>query len=114
MATAGDLADAIDAFVGSRKSILGANEHYEWGPGYSQYERKAMFPIEIGGESPQQARLELVGFPQERELKFRLSLCWNAAICRLDFTDETHTNTMRMDADGLPPWVEGPHYHSWS
>jgi hypothetical protein len=108
-----DLVKAINAFVGAKKVILGADAAYTWGSGYSQFERRAIFPIGIEGESPEQARLEVVGFPQSQEVKFRLSLCWNAAICRLDFTDETHTNTLRQHGDNIPYSVTGPHYHSW-
>ncbi|NDV88739.1 hypothetical protein GTW51_18735 [Aurantimonas aggregata] len=71
------------------------------------------FPLEYRGEGDKAARLVLVGFPSATELKFRISLCYNAAICRLDYTDETHPNTRRLPNDGLPAIVKGPHFHSW-
>ena len=114
MATAGDLAVAVEAFLAAPKLINGADQPYQWRNGYSQHERIARFPIEIGGESPEAARLEIVGFPQATELKFRLCLCYNCCICRLDYTDETHLNAMRIAADGVPHSVQGPHYHSWA
>jgi hypothetical protein len=53
-------------------------------------------------------------FPRERDLKFRLGILFPAMICRLDYADETHTNSI----DGVllravPYAVQGPHYHSW-
>jgi hypothetical protein len=113
MATAKELIDAVEAFLTARKSISGAYEPCIWGPGYSQYERKTTFPIEVNGELPEAARLEIIGFPQAAKLTFRLSLCFNCAICRLDYTDETHANTMRIASDGIPHSVTGPHFHSW-
>jgi hypothetical protein len=110
---AADLAAAIGAFVAAPKRIHGASQPYQWLQGYSQHERHVAFPIEVNGELPQGARLLVVGFPQSRQLKFRLSLCFSAAICRLDYTDETHPNTLRMERDGIPAVVTGPHYHSW-
>jgi hypothetical protein len=113
MATAADLRAAADAFMGARKIIRGADAGYVWSTGYNQYERYVSFPLEIDGELPQAARLQLVGFPQSREMKFRISLCFNAALCRLDFTDESHPNSRRVPEDNLPAFVTGPHYHSW-
>jgi hypothetical protein len=113
MATRDELQKAIDTFVAARKSIAGVGEGYNWGPGYSSGERKAIFPVEVNGELVEGARVEVVGFPDSPTLKFRLSLCFNAAICRLDYTDETHGNTMRTIGDGLPAVVRGPHFHSW-
>ena len=113
MATASDLAATIEAFVREPKRILDADQPYEWRSGYSQYERMTSFPVEIGGEAPPAARFQLVGFPQAAQPKFRLLLCYNACIARLDYTDETHVNAHRMSADGIPPFVQGPHYHSW-
>lgn len=113
MAATEEFLKALDAFFGAKKTILGADQPYAWVAGWSQWERKAKFPIEVGGEAPDGARFEVIGFPQERELKFRLSLCWNSAICRLDYTDEAHPNTFCRDDDGVPPSVSGPHYHSW-
>jgi hypothetical protein len=113
MATARDLATAIDAFVGAPKRIIGADQPYLWKDGRSYVERVASFPIEINGEAPQAARFEVIGFPQAAQLKFRLILCYNACIARLDYTDETHANTQRIETDRIPPLLTGPHYHSW-
>jgi hypothetical protein len=113
MATAEDLRVALDKFMEARKTIRGAETGYAWSAGHNQYERQTSFPIEVGGELAEPARLLLVGFPQSRELKFRISLCFNAAICRLDYTDETHPNSQRAPTDNIPPSVTGPHYHSW-
>ena len=56
-----------------------------------------------------------VGFPYQRDLKFRLGILFPAMVCRLDYTDETHANSADGVAKGLvPAMVQGPHYHSWS
>lgn len=113
MVTAADLAAAVDKFVAAKKTIYGANLPYQWMKGYSPYEVVVKFPLEVDGELLPAARLEVVGFPRAQELKFRLCLCFSAAICRLDYTDEIHPNAMRVGEDGIPPMVSGPHYHSW-
>jgi hypothetical protein len=113
MTTAADLQAAADNFCRSRKIIRGADTGYTWRNGYNPNERQVDFPIEIDGEMPDGARLLLVGFPQAGAMKFRISLCYNAALCRLDYTDETHPNTLRKQEDNIPPIVTGPHYHSW-
>lgn len=113
MAGKADLLAALDAFVAEPKAIIGATNAYTWGPGYSPHERQAEFPLLFRGESDKAARMVVVGFPDAGELKFRVSLCYNAAICRLDYTDETHPNNRRMPTDDVPPYVKGPHFHSW-
>jgi hypothetical protein len=113
LATAKELVQAVEAFLCAPKSIHGAHEPYTWGPGYSQFERKTNFPVEVNGELPQAARLEIIGFPSTINLKFRLTLCFNCAVCRLDYTDETHLNTHATPADGILSSVTGPHFHSW-
>lgn len=107
------LIDAIDAFVSAPKVILGVEQACVWGAGRTPYERKAKFPIEYDGEINETARIEVIGFPNSNSLQFRLILCFSAAVCRLDYTDETHANTYRIDAEEIPPEVKGPHFHSW-
>ncbi len=114
MAPKHDMQQVIDEFLNSKKAILGADNHFEWVSGYSQYECKAKFPIILDGESQQHARFELTGFTNSTELKFRLALCFGAIICRLDYTDETHANILRLSEENLPSVVHGPHYHSWN
>ena len=114
MVKAQDWIIAIDAFVAAPKIIHGANLPYTWGAGYNHNERRAIFPLEVNGELSDVARLEVIGFPDFSDVQFRLSLCYNAAIFRLDYTDETHPNTQCEDSDGVPPSVEGHHYHPWS
>ena len=71
------------------------------------------YPLEVGGELLG-AQLMILCFPQERSLKFRLGLLYGGMVCRLDYTDETHPNTLGGQAEfGLPPVVIGPHYHAW-
>ena len=118
MATIPDLLDAVDAFVHADKRIAGADGPCIWAPGYNKYEKKTKFPIEVGGELIDAARLEIIAMPDRftsdrTGIQFRISLCYNAAICRLDVTDEIHPNTRRIPEDNVPPDVEGPHFHSW-
>lgn len=109
-----DLLTAIDAFVRVRKRLVGADGPCEWGVGHNRYEVKTSFPLEVNGELLPSARMEVIGLPQAEGSQFRLTLCFNAAVCRLDFTDEIHPNTDRILEDGVPPSVNGPHFHSWS
>jgi hypothetical protein len=79
----------------------------------SKQEKKTHFPLEVNGELISAARMEITGLPHRNGVQFRISLCYNVAICRLDFTDETHANTERLPEDEIPPMVSGPHFHSW-
>lgn len=114
MATVADLTSAVDRFMSAEKWVVGADQPISsWSDGYSPNERVARFPLEVEGELLSGAHLMVVGFTGASTLKFQLSLCFNAAICRLDYTDETHTNSLLLPEDGLPHQVTGPHYHSW-
>jgi hypothetical protein len=108
-----DVVRAIEKFISSKKHIVGADRGYDWGPGYSPHERKAKFSLDFGGELNDAIRFEVIGFPQAESLKFRLSLCFHTLICRLDYTDETHTNPLDAQKLGCALQVTGPHYHSW-
>jgi hypothetical protein len=113
MATVADLVAAVDAFMATQKRIIGHDTPPQWGPGYVPAERDTRYPIEIGGEL-RGAQLMIVGFPHERLLKFRIGIVFGAMICRLDYTDETHQNTLDGVMGGaVPSEVAGPHYHSW-
>jgi hypothetical protein len=112
MAANVDLVSIIDHFMQADKTVLGVDQPYAWADGYSRHEKVARFPLEVEGEQPG-ARLEIVGFPNTNELRFRISLCFQGAICRLDYTDEYHQNSLRLDEDGIPYVVNGPHYHTW-
>jgi hypothetical protein len=70
------------------------------------------YPLETNGELAG-AQLMIVGFPSERGLKFRIGILFPAMICRIDHTDETHTNSIDGWQFGLSPTVTGPHYHTW-
>lgn len=112
MATQQDMLQALDAFMVAPKRVAAASQPFQWRQGYSPHEVLVQLPLEVSGEGSD-AKLQVVGFPRASFLKFRLSLCFNAAICRLDYTDEFHPNAHCVDADGVPPAVNGPHYHSW-
>ena len=112
MATVAEIVRALDGFVIARKRLAGTDGPVSWVPGHSRYERVARFPIEVNGELIEGARLEVVGLLTQG-IQFRLSLCYSAAIARLDYTDETHPNARREERDNIPHEVSGPHYHSW-
>jgi len=113
MPTSLELADAIDAFMAERKTIIGFDVPPRWGTGYTPHERVMKYPLEIEGEQ-RDAQLMIVCFPREPELRFRIGILFPAMICRIDCTDETHPNSISGAASGdVPPIVTGPHYHSW-
>lgn len=107
-----ELCDACDAFLAAPKRIAGVDRAGHWVPGRLKNELEMRYPLEVAGELGG-AQLMVIGFPRERGLKFRLGILCPAMICRIDFTDETHGNSLFGIADGLPPAVQGPHYHSW-
>ena len=95
------------------KRIVGVDKVPQWGPGRAPQELEAKYPLEIEGEQ-KGSQLMIVGFPREPGLKFRLGILFPAMICRIDYTDETHSNSIDgyLNHD-LPPTVTGPHYHPW-
>lgn len=112
MTSAADVAAAVDRFLATPKLIVGSDMPLAWAQGHSESERVIYLPLEIEGEQTG-AKLMVVGFPRERSLKFRLGILFPGAVCRLDYTDETHPNTLSAPEDGIPPIVTGPHYHTW-
>src|SRR5437762_3365465 len=113
MAASKDLLARIDALIAAPKRVAGADSPPTWARAFSHHEREMNYPLEVGGELLG-AQLMILCFPQERSLKFRLGLLYGGMVCRLDYTDETHPNTLGGQAEfGLPPVVIGPHYHAW-
>lgn len=107
-----DILKAIDAFMAMRKRIVASDVPGDWLSGYRASEVQMKYPLEVEGEL--RGQLMIVGFPRERGLKFRIGILFPAMLCRVDHTDETHTNSISGWQDyGLPPLVVGPHYHSW-
>jgi hypothetical protein len=101
---------AVDAFMAAPKRIIGYDSAPQWGPSFSQYEAATKYPLEIGGEL-RGAQLMVVGFPRERKLKFRLGILFPAMICRLDYTDETHPNSISgFLMHSVPYVVTGPDF----
>ncbi len=110
--TAADTASAVDEFLRTPKTLVGADTALPWARGYSPLEQVVHYPLEVGGELTG-AQLMIVGFPDSAVLKFRLGILFPGAVCRLDYTDEVHPNTQRIPEDNVPIIVRGPHYHSW-
>jgi hypothetical protein len=112
MATRGEIVAAVTAYMAARKRIIGYDTAPTWGPGFSVHEVVMKYPLEVEGEL--RGQLMVVGFPRERDLKFRLEILLPGPVCRLDYTDETHPNSLEGYTMGLVPLsVTGPHYHSW-
>jgi hypothetical protein len=108
-----DFVVQFDAFMATIKRIRGSDSPPVWGPGFTRYEQQMLYPLEVAGELPG-AHLSIIRFPRERALKFRLGLLYGGMVCRLDYTDETHVNSLAGAGSGIvPPVVSGPHYHSW-
>lgn len=84
-----------------------------WEQGWEHQERYIILPIEIEGESTDCKRhvASLIDFEGEQ---FRIGLMTPFCIARLDFTQETHSNTVMIAEDHIPILVRGPHYHSWA
>jgi hypothetical protein len=113
MTTIAELVDAVDAFMAAPKRIVGYDSPPQWGPGFTPGELETKYPLEIEGEL-RGSQLMVIGFPRERDLKFRIGILFPAMVCRLDYTDETHVNSAGgFLSDKVPEEVTGPHYHSW-
>jgi hypothetical protein len=113
MAALVDIIAAVDAFMAAPKRIVGHDVAPQWGPGFTPHERVMKYPLEVQGEQ-RGAQLTVVAFPHQRDVKFRLGILFPGMICRLDFTDETHANSLSGALSRhVPPLVDGPHYHSW-
>jgi hypothetical protein len=107
-----EIVAAVDAFLAATKIVVGAGSPVSWADGYNPNEKVIYLPLEVEGELTG-AKLMVVGFPAAKSLKFRLGILFPGAVCRLDYTDETHSNTVAHPSENLPAIVEGPHYHSW-
>jgi hypothetical protein len=113
VASTNEITDAIEAFLATPKRVVGYASGPTWNRGFSVHEVVMKYPIEIDGEL-RGSQLMIVGFPREPELKFRLGILFPGMICRLDYTDETHVNSISGSSAGTVPYmVSGPHYHSW-
>lgn len=113
MVTIADIVGAVNVFMATPKRIVGFDTPPQWGDGYVPNEMELKYPLEIEGEL-RGAQLMIVGFPRERDLKFRIGILFPAMVCRLDYTDEVHGNSASgVMAGNVPAEVVGPHYHSW-
>jgi hypothetical protein len=113
MTAPADIASAVDRFLSTEKRAVGVEQPIAWVPGFNDHEMVIYVPLEIDGEQTG-SKLMIVGFPLAESLKFRIGVLFPGAVCRLDFTDETHSNSLAIGVDGIPGIVRGPHYHSWA
>jgi hypothetical protein len=112
VASLNQIACAVDEFLRSEKKVVGLDEPGDWSIGRNSHERVLYLPLEIRGEQ-NGSKLMIVGFPRARDLKFRLGIILEVMICRLDYTDEVHENSLSAIPLEIPFTVKGPHYHSW-
>ena len=111
MVTRAERIAAIDAFMDAPKRLVAPQRQSPWMPGFFDDEKQIQWPLEIDGEQVPDAFLRVAGRVRG-PIAFRLIVLYSTAVCRLDFTDETHANPPPL-LPGLPPLVTGPHYHSW-
>lgn len=113
MVTRAEKVAQIEAFMAARKQIVSPNLQGIWQQAHSPNERMLKWPLAIDGVM-ESGSLLIQSDPTRRErLFFRIAILCPGAVCRLDFTDEIHSNGYRVSADGLPAIVYGEHYHSW-
>jgi hypothetical protein len=114
MATRAEKVAQIDAFMAARKQIVSPHTQGTWQKAHSPNERQLKWPLAIDGVIHPGSGLLIVGDPTRKDrLFFRLAVLCPAAVCRLDFTDETHANSAKAPAEGIPAIIRGEHYHSW-
>ena len=113
MATLQQQVALIDALLAASKRIVGADsvKPSDWQPGIVDGELQLKLPLEIGGTLTG-AMLQVTACPVMPGLWFRLGILAPGMICRIDHTDEIHTNPLGLPAL-IPHLVKGPHYHSW-
>ena len=78
--------------MAAEKRVVRSDAQGVWLPGATEDERQLRWPLEVDGELIPDAALLVAGYPRERELIFRLMILCQAAVCRLDYTEETHAN----------------------
>lgn len=110
MAKGDQLAQAVDAFMAAPKTLHGTRAP-EWSRARDSYAVRLKLPIELAGELSGQ-HLLIEAFPDRNPILFTIGLLFNErCVCRVDYdTAATHSNNW---APGLPPFVQGPHWHSW-
>lgn len=71
-------------------------------------------PCAIVGEVTEM-ELEVIAYPDDGELKFRIVLIYQKAIWRLDYVkDEAHVNSLNKPDDLPNGPINNYHYHAWS
>jgi hypothetical protein len=105
--------EAVDAFMASAKTIVGATDMV-WQPGIVDGEQCVKLPLEVNGELHGQ-KLVITAYPRADELKFSIGIVFPPAICRLDYDQHAyHVNSMDcLHKHNISVIVEGPHFHSW-
>ncbi len=107
--------ETLDRFMSARKAVLSSDVQGRWAPTHAADEMIMKWPLEIGGEMVPEAFLAVTGKPRRRDMIFfRLHVFRFGPVCRLDHTDETHTNSLMGGRAGFPAVIRGPHYHSFA
>ncbi|ALR08231.2 hypothetical protein XFFB_02065 [Xylella fastidiosa] len=110
MAQNSDFIKAVDAFMQAPKILHGTSKPV-WESARNIYAARMKLPIEVAGEL-HGPHINIDAYPDHRPRKFTIGILFaDRFVCRLDYDPgATHSNKWRS---GLPPFVKGPHWHSW-
>lgn len=99
----------VDRFMSARKKLTGTPGWREVG---SNGEVRLILPLTLGTEISE-AVLEVNGYPNIRDLRFRIMVRFQLCLCRLGYVhDEPHVNPINVWKDCGTSFT-APHYHSW-
>jgi hypothetical protein len=113
VATAGEFVAAVDAFMATRKTIVGADTALAWAPARDEGCLCIKLPLEINGEQHGQT-LMVQSCPNSPFVpNFNIMAIWSTAVSRLDFDGTSHGNKVPWIRD-VPAVIHGPHYHPWA
>jgi hypothetical protein len=103
------IAQLVDSLLGAQKSLAGDPDWREVG---HRGEHRLVLPLFIGGRTCP-LDLEINGYPNIRDLRFRIMLRMPQCIWRIDYVDdELHVNPPE-DWPACGVSFTEPHYHTW-
>tara|TARA_R110002110_G_scaffold333142_1_gene544021 strand:+ start:445 stop:984 length:540 start_codon:yes stop_codon:yes gene_type:complete len=109
------IADAVDAFLNSSKSLAGTAE---WREGNGGHDFRASYVVLVNGEHVG-AALDLTAYPNlatdRNDCRFTISLNCPHPIWRIDFEPlhKGHSNPLDRFNELGEGTLFGPHYHAW-